>query len=96
MAKELFNKNKSLKGIHSELMKHLESNSHVTFYGNGNIDFFIPENGHCSFWFDDLVETILEKVKNNDPEIIKFSMEKGIDLFEFQHKLRKQKPEDFK
>ena len=82
MATELFKPEQTLKEINAELMEHLNENASVTINGDGKTSFYIPDNGDCSFWFDNLVKTILQKTANQDKEIIKLCVESEIDLFD--------------
>jgi len=86
MATELFKPEQSLKEISTELMEHLNEHASVTINGDGKISFYIPENGDCSWWFNDLVEIILQKAANEDTEIIKLCVEKEIGLVDVQIK----------
>lgn len=86
MATELFKPEQTLDEIHTELMEHLLEYSYIIIKGDGKISFSIPENGACSRWFDDLVEIIATKIANTDKEMMKFCIDKGVDLFDVKIK----------
>ena len=79
---EMFKTDQKLESIHDELMKHLKSTSSVTIEGDNSIRFYIPENGHNSWWFNDLVEVIARKIADGDIEMVKFCMKNNVDLFD--------------
>ena len=77
---EMFKTDQKLESIHDELMKHLKSTSSVTIEGDNSIRFYIPENGHNSWWFNDLVEVIARKIADGDIEMVKFCMKNNYML----------------
>lgn len=79
--REMFKSESTLKKIHEELISHLTRESYVMIVRDA-ITLTIDENGSTSFWFDDLVWVILEKLKNKDPEIVDLCVKKQIGLFE--------------
>lgn len=84
MPKDLFSTTDKLKEVHNILMHHLTTNSYVII--KDKVQIHLPENGDVSFWFTDLINVILLKVQEKDPEIVKLCMESGIDLFDIQVK----------
>jgi len=78
---ELFNTEQTLDEIHEELMGHLIGSSSVRIQSDNKIVFYIPENGDESWWFNDLVQTIAAKIANCDNEMIRFCIDKDVDLF---------------
>ena len=92
MANEnFFKKEQSFTEIHNVLMEHLNKETSLSIYPDGRISFFIPRNGDCSFWYDELVAVILRKAASSDTDTIKFCAEEGIDLFDFKLKTLKDK-----
>ena len=83
---EMFKTDQKLESIHDELMKHLQENSNVIIRGDGKMEFYLPENGNSSWWFNDLVEVIARKIADGDIEMVKFCMKKNVDLFDISLK----------
>jgi hypothetical protein len=83
---ELFNTEQTLDEIHEELMKHLTEESSVRIQSDNKIIFYIPENGDVSWWFNDLVQIIAAKIAISDNEIVKFCIEREVDLFDIRIK----------
>lgn len=83
---ELFNTEQSLNEIHEELMKHLTEESSVRIQSDNKIIFYIPENGDVSWWFNDLVQIIAAKIAKSDNEIVKFCIDREVDLFDISIK----------
>lgn len=83
---EMFKTDQKLENIHDELIKHLSETANVTISGDGKTQFYISENGDCSWWFNDLIEVIARKIANGDIEMVKFCIKKNIDLFDINLK----------
>jgi len=82
MAENIYDINKSLHENYKILYNDLTKNSDITIKGDGKIIFWILENGHIDFWYDDLIELILNKVAIMDEEIIEIARSKGIQIYD--------------
>lgn len=75
----MFNPEMTLNKVHQELLIHLTENTYMTITDKPTL--YLPNNGDVSFWFDDLVKVILEKVASSDPEIVRICLDNYINLF---------------
>jgi len=75
---------------YSKLHAHIKKESWFHLQ-DGKMHIHIDGNGDSSWWYTDLIKLICEKIKNSDPDIVKFCLDNGIDLFELASKPKLKK-----
>jgi hypothetical protein len=86
MEENLFKTEQTLKQIHDVLIDHIKEETSLTINADGTSYIYIRENGNSSWWFDDLILIILEKVEKKDKEIVNICLKKKVELFEIVKK----------
>lgn len=72
----MFNKEQDLKEIHDTLMSYFREHTYF-FVSKDGITISVPENGDNCFWFDDLVNVIIEK--QGDKEVLSKYLQKTLN-----------------
>lgn len=77
---EVFQEEMTLEQIEKTLYDHLNKKSDI-WVTDGRLEISILVDGQEDWYFTEMVKSILFKVKRGDADIVRFSIEQGIDLF---------------